>query len=161
HQFIADSFDALRDPTRFNLRYETVWFNELLLANLLAPVGGTPLSQHISQQEYSRLLEGDRIGLLSSFEYRSDGQFPKLASQYGILGKTGWSLDLDYQHNDGGRLPKRDDNILVGPLPANDFFRGNDRRQRPNNQLDRLEWYSTVKRQLTAHDSILLLTKYQ
>jgi tetratricopeptide (TPR) repeat protein len=33
HEFMAESFNALRDPTRFNLRYETVWFNELLLAN--------------------------------------------------------------------------------------------------------------------------------
>ena len=134
HQFISDSFDALRDPTRFNLRYETVWFNELLLADLLSPVGGTPLSQHISQQEYSRLLEGNRIGLLSSFEYRSDGQFRELASQYGTIGNSGWSLDLDYQHNDGVR---------------------------PNNGLDRIEWYSTLKQQLTAQDSVLLLTKYQ
>ena len=25
HLFLANSFDALRDPTRFNLRYETAW----------------------------------------------------------------------------------------------------------------------------------------
>ena len=36
------SLNALRDPTRFNLRYETPWFGELLLANLLSPVGATP-----------------------------------------------------------------------------------------------------------------------
>ena len=36
HQFLAESYNALRDPTRFNLRYETVWFNELLLANILS-----------------------------------------------------------------------------------------------------------------------------
>src|SRR5437867_284477 len=63
HLFLAESYDALRDPTRFNLRYETPWFNELLLANLLSPVGGTTLSQNISQQEYSRLFEQGRIGL--------------------------------------------------------------------------------------------------
>jgi len=44
HQFLSDSFNAYRDPTRFNLRYETVWFNERLLANLLGRVGDTPLS---------------------------------------------------------------------------------------------------------------------
>ena len=42
HLFLANSYNALRDPKRINLRYETPWFNELLLANLLAPVGGGP-----------------------------------------------------------------------------------------------------------------------
>jgi predicted Zn-dependent protease len=134
HQFLAESYDALRDPTRFNLRYETVWFNELLLADLFSPVGGTPLSQHISQQEYSRLFDQDRVGLTSSTEYRSDGQLRELASQFGYFGNTGWSLDLDFQHNNGVRK---------------------------NNDLDRIEWYSTFKQQLTARDSVLLLTKYQ
>jgi Flp pilus assembly protein TadD len=134
HQFMAESFDALRDPTRFNLRYETPWFNELLLANLLSPVGGTVLSQNVSQQEYSRLFEKDRVGLSSTTEYRSDGQVRELASQYGNVGNTAWALDLDYQHNDGVR---------------------------PNNELDRIEWYTTLKQQLGPHDSAMLLLKYQ
>ena len=134
HLFLSESHDALRDPTRFNLRHETVWFNELLLANLLSPVGGTPLSQHISQNEYSRLFEQNRIGLSSSTEYRSDGQFHQLASQFGNVGDFGWSLDLDYHRNTGVR---------------------------PNNDLDSIEWYSTVKQQITAQDSVLLLAKYQ
>ena len=36
HLFLASSYDALRDPNNINLRYETPWFSELLLANLLA-----------------------------------------------------------------------------------------------------------------------------
>src|SRR5439155_23384684 len=83
HLFIANSFDVLRDPTRFNLRYETPWFNELLLANLLAPAGAGTLSQNISQQEYSRLFEANRIGLISDNRWRSDDQFRELASQFG------------------------------------------------------------------------------
>lgn len=134
HQFLSDSFNALRDPTRFNLRYETVWFNELLLANLLSPVGGTRLSQQVSQQEYARLFEGDRFGLTSTTDYRSDGQVRELASQFGTLGNVSYSLDLDYQHNDGVR---------------------------PNNDLSRIEWYSTIKVQIDPQDSVLLLTKYQ
>ncbi len=134
HLFVAESFDALRDPTRFNLRNETVWFGELLLANLLSPVGGTPLSQHISQQEYSRLFSRDRVGLSSSTEYRSDGQVRELASQVGTIDNTSWALDLDFQHNDGIR---------------------------PNNDLDRIEWYTTIKHQLTPQDSVMLLTKFQ
>ena len=134
HQFLAESFDALRDPTRFSLRNETAWFNELLLANMLAPVGGGTLSQNISQQEYSRLFEADRIGFSSTTEYRSDGQVRELASQFGTIGRFTYALDLDYQHNDGVR---------------------------PNNELDRLEWYTTAKYQLTSQDSLFVLTKYQ
>jgi tetratricopeptide (TPR) repeat protein len=63
HLFLADSYYDLRDPTQFNLRYETVWFNELLLANVLAPVGGGRLAQGVSQQEYSKLFEADGLHL--------------------------------------------------------------------------------------------------
>ena len=134
HQFLSDSFNTLRDPARFNLRYETPWFGEMLLANLLSPVGATPLSQNISQQEYSRLFERDRVGLSSDTTVRSDGQVQQLASHFGNLGSSAWALDLDYQHNNGVR---------------------------PNNKLDRIEWYSTFKHQLTPQDSLLLLFKYQ
>src|SRR5438046_4294142 len=85
HLFLSDSYNALRDPTRFNLRYETAWFNELLLANLLSPVGGTPLSQSISQQEYSRLFEGNRLGLSSDTTFRSYGQIRELASPFAVF----------------------------------------------------------------------------
>ena len=134
HLFLAESFNALRDPTRFNLRIETAWFNELLLANILAPVGGGNLSQNISQQEYSRLFEGNRLGFSTFSEYRSDKQFRELASQFGTVGNTAYALDLDYQHNDGVR---------------------------PNNELNRIEWYTTIKQQITPHDSVLVLLKYQ
>ncbi len=134
HQFLSESYNLLRDPTRFNLRYETVWFNELLLANLLSPVGATPLSQHISQQEYTRLFEQNRSGLSMDRSYRSDGQFREIDAQFGNIGNTAWSIDLDCQYNKGVR---------------------------PNNKLDRLEAYATIKQQLTPKDSILILAKYQ
>ncbi|HMC11784.1 MAG TPA: hypothetical protein VKH44_10855, partial [Pirellulaceae bacterium] len=134
HQFLSDSYNNLRDPIRFDLRYDDVWLNELLLANLLSPVGGTRLSQQLSQHEYSRLFEQDGVGLSSLTEYRSDGQWRELASQYGRFGNTGWALDLDYEHHDGVR---------------------------PNNDLDRLEWYTTIKQQLSPENSVLVLTKVQ
>jgi tetratricopeptide (TPR) repeat protein len=134
HLFLSDSFNALRDPTRFNLRYETVWFNERLLANLLGPAGSVSLSQSISQQEYTRMFERDRLGLSNATEYRSDGQWRENASQFGTFGPFSYSLDLDYQHNGGVR---------------------------PNNELDRIEWYSTLKYQVTSRDSALILAKYQ
>jgi tetratricopeptide (TPR) repeat protein len=134
HLFVSDSFQALREPTRSNLRYETVWFSEMLLANLLAPAGGTPLALNISQQEYTRLFERNRVGLASATVYRSDGQIGEIASQFGTVGDTSWALDLDYAHHDGVRV---------------------------NNELNRIEWYSTLKQQFTARDSALFLAKYQ
>ena len=134
HLFISDSFNELRDPTRFNLRYETVWFSELLLANLLAPVGAGRLSQNVSQQEYSKLFEADGMGIANDTFARSDGQVWERASQFGTFRNTEWALDFDYQHNNGVR---------------------------PNNDLDRFEWYTTVKQQLTPQDTALLLVKYE
>ena len=37
HLFLSDSYYNLLDPTQFNLRYDTAWFNELLLANAWRP----------------------------------------------------------------------------------------------------------------------------
>jgi tetratricopeptide (TPR) repeat protein len=51
HLFLANSYNELRDPNLVNLRYETPTFSEYLVANLLAPVGGTMLSPQVSQQE--------------------------------------------------------------------------------------------------------------
>jgi len=96
HQFLAESFDALRDPSR-------PWSVEYLLATLLAPVGAGPLSQHVTAQEYSRLFTQDRVGLTTDTLARSDGRVRELASQFGKLRSTDWALDLEYQHDDGTR----------------------------------------------------------
>jgi tetratricopeptide (TPR) repeat protein len=130
HLFLSDSYNELRDPTRFNLRYETVWFNELLLANLLSPVGGGRLSQQISQQEYSRLFEADGFGVANSTLYRSDNKsVTEYVSQFGTFGNFSYALDLDYQHNGGVRV---------------------------NNGLDDAEWNVTIKQQVTPEDTITL-----
>ena len=137
HLFLSDSYNELRDPTRFNLRYETVWFNELLLANLLSPIGGGRLPLHVSQQEYSSLFQQDGLHLANSTLYRSDNKsVSEQASQYGTVGWTSYSLDLNYQHNEG----------VNG---------------RPNNDLDNIEWYSTVKQQITPQDTLLAIVKYE
>jgi Tfp pilus assembly protein PilF len=135
HLFLADSYNDLRDPTRFNLRFETVWFNELLLANLLSPVGGGRLSQAVSQQEYSRLFEADGLHLANSTLARSDNKsVAELASQFGTWGSTSYSLDLDYVSQRGVRV---------------------------NNDLSSIEWYSTIKQQITPQDTLLALVKYE
>ena len=103
HQFLANAYDALRDPRLINLRYESAWLNELLLANLLAPVGMGNLSQHVSQQEYSSLFDRGRIGLLTDSMYLSRGDWLQTASQYGYSDRLGYALDLDYRSENGQR----------------------------------------------------------
>jgi hypothetical protein len=134
HLFLSESYNALRDPKRIQLRYETTWFNERLLANLLAPVGGGNLSQHITEQEYSRFFARDRAGLSLASEYSSVGDSRTLASQFGTWRNTAWALDVEYHHFDG---------------------------YVPNSGFERVEWYSQIKQQITPADSLLFLTKYQ
>ena len=134
HLFLANAYNALRDPNRINLRFETPWFNELLLANLLSPVGGGPLSQFVSEQEYSKLFEADRFGISSTTEYLTDGKIREMASQFGIFGDFSYSIDANYYHDNG---------------------------RRPNNEIELLEIYAQVKYQITPYDVIFLQTKYQ
>ncbi len=133
HLFLAQSYDALRDPARVNLRYETPWAGELFLARLLAPAVAGAFSQNISQQEYTRLFEMNRVGLSSSSEWRSDGRYRERASQYGIFGGTSWTVDLDWERRE--------------------------EQHHLNNELDRLEIYPQLKQQVTASDSLLLFAK--
>jgi tetratricopeptide (TPR) repeat protein len=134
HLFLSDSYNLLRDPTGFNLRYESAWFNELLLANMLAPVGAGRLSQTLSSQEYSKLFESDGMGIASQTTYRSDGQVGQLASQFGTYKNTSWAVDFDYQHNKGVR---------------------------PNNELDNVNGAATVKQQLTPSDMVLAIVQLE
>jgi len=134
HLFLANSYNALRDPKRINLRYETPWFNELLLSNLLSPVGGGPLSQFVSEQEYSKLFEADRFGFSSTTSYFSSSEVRETASQYGTFGNFSYSIDTDYQYDNG---------------------------RRPNNEITRSETYGQMKFQITPRDILFLQTKYQ
>ncbi|MBL9140091.1 MAG: TonB-dependent receptor [Verrucomicrobiales bacterium] len=134
HQFLAESFDALRDPSRTSLRSETAWFNELLLANVLSPPGSGLLSQNISQHEYSRLFEADGLRLLNTTEVQSQGRIRQTTAQSGAYDRTAWALDLDY-HHDAGALP--------------------------NTDLGRLEINAQLKQQISDRDSLYFLAKYQ
>jgi tetratricopeptide (TPR) repeat protein len=134
HLFLANSYNALRDPKRINLRYETPWFNELLLSNLLSPVGGGPLSQFVSEQEYSKLFESDGLGISSTTSYFSTGEIRETASQYGQFGNVSYALDTEYQFDNG---------------------------LRPNNQITRSESYGEFKVQVTPQDTFFFQTKYQ
>lgn len=132
HLFLADSYNALRDPTRILLRYEAAWSSELLLANLLSPIGGGSLSQFVSQQEYSKLFEKDGFGISSLTEWTSDGRFRELGSQFGQAGNLSYALDAEYYYDNG---------------------------RRPNNSVSRFEGYATFKLQLSPQDSLFFQTK--
>ncbi len=134
HLFLANSDAALRDRTRIRLRFDTAFFNELLLARLLAPVGGGSLSQSVSQQEYSKLFEAERFGLSTDTTYRSTGGVREISSLYGRSGNLSFAVDGDYEY---------------------------DRGTRPNNDLNRLEIYAQAKYQFTPADSLFLQLKYQ
>lgn len=134
HLFLANSFDALRDPRRIELRQETPWFNELLLSNLLSPVGGGPLSQYVSQGEYSKLLEADGSGGNINSEFRSNGEQRSTASVFGNYGRISYGIDASY-------------------------FDGN--LDRLNSDDTRTEIYSQFKWQVTPDDVLYFLGKYQ
>lgn len=134
HLFLANSFDVLRDPRRIELRQETPWFNELLLANLLAPVGGGSLSQFVSQGEYSRLLEADGMGGILNSEWRSDSEQRTTASVFGNYGRVSYGLDASHFDSSGNRL---------------------------NSDASRTEIYGQFKWQVTPDDVFYFLGKWQ
>ncbi|MEW6160571.1 MAG: TonB-dependent receptor, partial [Verrucomicrobiota bacterium] len=133
HLFLANSYDALRDPRQVNLRYETPWFSELLLANLLAPIGAGSLSQTISQQDYSRLFARDRLGFSSGTEYQSAGDWHQYASHFGTFGGSSYAGDVIYTRRQG---------------------------QRPNEDVEQWTVYGKFKQQLTAQDQLLVFANY-
>lgn len=133
HQFLASSYDALRDPRQINLRYETPWLSELLVANLLAPVNAASLSQTISQQEYARLFAGDDLGFSAGAEYQSRGDWRQYASAYGTQARTGFAADEAFRELSGDA---------------------------PNTDVRQLDFSLKLKQQLTIKDSVLLQAIY-
>ncbi|NNM28103.1 MAG: tetratricopeptide repeat protein, partial [Akkermansiaceae bacterium] len=134
HLFLANSFDALRDPNRVSLRYETPWFNELFLSNLFSPVGGGPLSQFVSQQEYSKFFAQDGIGGSILGEWRSDPEMRNVASIYGSHGNVSWGFDFEFRDDDGDRS---------------------------NGDSELFETYAQLKLQVTPSDILYFLGKWQ
>ena len=133
HLFLANSYNQLRDPNQINLRYETPWLSEYLLANLLAPVGAGTLSQTVSQQEYSRLFQHDGFGVASSTDYSSRGDWTQSGSQYGVFGNFGYAVDTLYRSANGERL---------------------------NNDQQQLTVSTQLKYDVTPHDSVFFQAIY-
>jgi len=133
HLFLANSYNTFRDPNLINLRYETPAENEYLLANLLAPVSAGTISPAISQQEYSRLFERNRLGLVSTTEYLSRGAWTQSGAQYGIFDNFNYSVEAFYRSDPG---------------------------QRVNNDIEARQLSLGAKYQLTSQDSVYLQVKH-
>ena len=130
HLFLANSYNALRDPNQINLRYETPTYAEYLVGNLLAPVNAGILSPTVSQQEYSPLLERNRLGLTSTTEYLSRGAWTQSGAQFGVFDKTSYSLEGYYRSDDG---------------------------MRPNNDVEQAQVSLQLKQQLTPQDTVFAM----
>lgn len=129
HLFLSETYDALQDPRREDLRYQTPWEDELLIANLLAPVGAGVLAQNISQGDYSKLFQSDRLGVISQTEYTSRGAWLENSSEFGTFGPMAFALE-EYYYTDPG--------------------------WRPNNAIDNSDFDIKLKYQLAPKDTAFL-----
>jgi Tfp pilus assembly protein PilF len=103
HLFLSESYDALQDPKKEDLRYQTPWEDELLMANLLSPVGAGVLAQNVSQQEYSKLFAADGLGAASQTEFFSRGAWMENGAQFGVFGPLAYALNAYYYTDPGWR----------------------------------------------------------
>jgi outer membrane receptor protein involved in Fe transport len=103
HQFLADSYDALRDPQQINLRYETPWFDELMMSDLLSPASAGNLSEFSSQRQYARLFEQNHFGASSDTEYLSNGSWLQKSSLFGNYNDYAYAVDDEYRSQNGWR----------------------------------------------------------
>ncbi|MCC6232327.1 MAG: FecR domain-containing protein, partial [Verrucomicrobiales bacterium] len=101
HLFRARALQALEDPSRFDLRYESARQTELLLANLLAPPQGAALSQQLSQDDHLRFFEQGGVHAASSSVYRTRGDWEHMASLFGTTGGLGYALDAQWSSLSG------------------------------------------------------------
>ena len=127
HLFLANVAQGQRDLKGINQRFETPAISEYLLANLLSPVGAGTLAQSVSQQEYSKLLTADGVGVASSTEYFSNGRWVEQAAHYGTFGNFDYAVSAYYNSDPG---------------------------QRANNDLEQKEFSLQLKQQITPQDSV-------
>jgi Flp pilus assembly protein TadD len=133
HLFLANSYDALRDPRQLNLRYETPWASELFLAQLLMPAGSANLSRQISQNEYTALFDQQQFHLINTTEYQSSGLWDQSTSHYGNLSGLSYAVDVNYLNDPG---------------------------QRPNNDVENLSVWTSAKFNLTPQDELMIQAVY-
>lgn len=115
HEFLANSYDALRDPNQINLRYETPWLDELFMSDLLSPVASGNLSDFSSQRQYARLFNQNHIGTSSDTEYLSRGDWLQRSSAYGNYDDVAYAVDLEYRSQNGWRDNNDARQLTVSP----------------------------------------------
>jgi Flp pilus assembly protein TadD len=103
HQFLADSYNSLRDPNQINVRYETPWFDELIVSELLSPAAAGNLSEFSSQRQYAQLFGQNHLGLSSATEYLSNGSWLQQSSQFGTYDDLSYAIDNEYTAQNGWR----------------------------------------------------------
>ncbi len=133
HRFLASSYELLVDPKRINSRFDASRVSELLVSNLLAPIGSGNLSQNISQQDYVRLFDKDYIGASHVSDYRGNGDYYTNNSIYGKKGSTSYAIEGAYLTDNGQRL---------------------------NNKQDQFEVSFQLKHQINTSDSLYLQAEY-
>jgi Tfp pilus assembly protein PilF len=107
HLFLAQSLAVREDARRADLRLETPRLSELLLANLLAPVGAGNLSAQFAQQDYQRFFNLPQLAVSSWTTYRSEGDWSQAASVYGSLPDLDYALDWNWRGR-AGEQPNAD-----------------------------------------------------
>lgn len=133
HLFLANAYYERRDLRLVNNRFETPWLNELLLANLLTPVGAGALSQNVSLQEYSKLFEEQGLGFSTTTDYFSNGNWSEYASQYGSFKDIDYAIDAVHLNLNG---------------------------ERPNNDFESTTIYGKFKVALTPQDTVFVQAIY-
>jgi outer membrane receptor protein involved in Fe transport len=116
HLFLAHSYNLLRDQRQADLRYETAWFSEFLLGNLLAPVSVSALSQTLSENEYGRLFERRHpLGVASTTEYLSRGAWWEAGSVHGVVDRVAYALEAFYLNDPGEGLNDSVESVTLWP----------------------------------------------
>jgi Tfp pilus assembly protein PilF len=133
HLFLANAYNQLRDPNQIDLRYESAWLSEYLLAQLLAPPSSGTMSQPVSHQEYTRLFEQRGFGFSSGTEYSSQGDWSQSALHSGSLDRSAYAVESTYRNRNG---------------------------MRPNNDFEQTAVEARVKQQISTQTSVYVQAGY-
>src|SRR6185295_2758470 len=92
------------------------------------PPGAARLSPQVSQQEYSRLFERNRLGFSYAGSYLSDGEWSHAAVQYGNIERSSYAVEGSQRNLEGdapnGGLEERTASVQFkqGVSPYDDLY---------------------------------------
>ncbi|MDX2109692.1 MAG: FecR domain-containing protein [Verrucomicrobiota bacterium] len=134
HLFLANAYEARLDPAEIDLRYETPHMNEVMLANLFAPVGAGTLSPNLSNQEYGGLFM--RRGFDGSAAVTLDSR-----GRYNLKAGQNWTA------------PKTEYSVAFSRTEYDTYIK--------NDDLERSILDVTVKQTITQHDTALFYLRWR